>query len=748
MILKNLFRRKIRTSLTIFGVAIGVTAIIGLGAMANGLKTGYSNMFSGSKADLVLSQPNAFDLSFSSVKEEIGAQLAAMPEVARVSPMLQGFTSGEGQPYLYVFGYPEDSFILERFQIIRGGGLSSHEARTARGKPILLGSALAEVLDKEPGDSVRLVSSVFRVAGIYQTGDAFEDSGVVLKLEHAQELLAKSHEVSIFYIQLKDPALRERFIARVQRQFPNLEISGIEEFANKQFMDDALQGYVWVIGGLAVILGGVGMMNAQLMSVYERTREIGVLRAVGWSSCRVLGMILSESVLVCLAGGVLGVGFGYLAVSLITKKTVAFGVNLAGITPDLLGQAFAVVFILGLTGGLYPAWRAARLQPVEALRYEGGSTGKVRRLPVGGMALQNLWQRVTRTLLTLSVIGLTVGSIVALDAMIRSLAEDMTQIFGSTRAEIMIRQAGVGDTGFSFIDERIGEKIAAMPEVQSVSGILFTAVMLPENQGFLVLWGFEPNDFAIQRYRVVEGKPLTTNHQILLGRMMAEALHKKVGDTLDVSGTRFRVVGIYESTVAWEEMGGVVTLRDVQSYIGRPRKVSMFAVKVRNPSEAPAIVEQINTQFPEVYAALTGEFVEQMPDFQSTDVLINGISLLAILVGGIGVLNTMLMSVFERTREIGVLRALGWSQRRILSMVLNEALLLGLLGGLAGIVAAFVLVYLTQQVPMLGGFFSATWKWVVFARAILVAILLGLIGGLYPAYRATRLQPVEALRYE
>ncbi len=748
MILKNLLRRKIRTSLTIFGVAIGVTAIIGLGAMANGLKIGYSQMLSGSKADLVISQPNAYDISFSSVKEEIGVQIAAMPEVARLSPMLQGFTSGEGQPYLYVFGYPPDSFILERFQIVRGVGLSSRQARPTHGKPILIGSALAEVLGKEPGDSLRLVNSVFRVVGIYQTGDAFEDSGVVLNLEDAQELLAKSREVSLFYVQLKNPSLRERFISRVRRQFPDLEISGIEEFASKQYFDDALQGYVWVIGGLAVILGGVGMMNAQMMSVYERTREIGVLRAVGWSSRRVLWMILSESVLICLLGGIFGSGLGYLAVSAITKKTVAFGVNLSGITPNLLAQAFTVVLLLGLTGGLYPAWRAARLQPVEALRYEGGGASKVRRLPLGGMAWQNLWQRTTRTLLTLGVISITVGAIVALEVMISAIAEDMSQIFGGARAEIMIRQAGVGDTGFSYIDERIGEKIIAMPGVQSVSGILFTAVMQPENRGFLVLWGLDPNDFFIQRYHVVEGKPLTTNHQILLGRMMAEALQKKVGDTLDVSGVRFRIVGIFESTVAWEELGGIVTLRDLQAFVGRPRKVSMFAVKVNEPSQAAAIVERINTQFPEVYAALSGEFVEQMPDFQSTDILINGISLLAILVGGIGVLNTMLMSVFERTREIGVLRALGWSQRRILGMVLNEALLLGILGGVGGVVTAFALVYLSQQAPMMGSFFSAHWEWTAFARAIVVAILLGLIGGLYPAYRATRLQPVEALRYE
>jgi putative ABC transport system permease protein len=108
----------------------------------------------------------------------------------------------------------------------------------------------------------------------------------------------------------------------------------------------------------------------------------------------------------------------------------------------------------------------------------------------------------------------------------------------------------------------------------------------------------------------------------------------------------------------------------------------------------------------------------------------------------------MLMSVLERTREIGVLRALGWRRRRVLGMIINESLLLGLMGGAVGIVLAFGLTYLLSMIPMFGSFLSAQWELVIFARALIVAVLLGLLGGLYPAYRATRLQPVEALRYE
>ena len=196
------------------------------------------------------------------------------------------------------------------------------------------------------------------------------------------------------------------------------------------------------------------------------------------------------------------------------------------------------------------------------------------------------------------------------------------------------------------------------------------------------------------------------------------------------------------------EMGGIISLRDAQTMMGKPRKVSLYMVKVENPSKAGEIVDEINATFPEIHSSLTGEFTEEMPDMQAIDVMMGSISILAIAVGGMGVLNTMLMTVLERTREVGVLRALGWRKRRILGMILQEAIWLGILGGIAGILIAFGLGQLLGKVPMMGEALSLKWEIDIFIRAISLALLLGILGGLYPAFRATRLQPVEALRYE
>jgi ABC-type antimicrobial peptide transport system permease subunit len=748
MILKNILRRKGRTFLTVLGISVGIAAIVGLGALAKGFEAGYDSMLSGSNADLVISQPDAMDISMSAIDESIGPELAAMSEIEDIDGMLEGFVQTEGTIFFFVFGYPLDSFLLERFQIIDGAGFQSHEAEISR-RAIWIGSAAAESLNKNVGDTLRLGDSLFEVVGIYQTGDPLEDSGSVLSLQEAQIILGKPRQVSLFYLRLKQPDLDERLIARVERRYSDLEIGTTNDFLDGQIMGDAMQGYMWAIAGLAIVIGGVTMTNAQLMSVYERTREIGVLRAVGWSKGRVLRMILAESVFVGILGGLLGIAMAWVLIIVFSDVFQMFGATSTSIGPDLLAQALVTVFTLGLIGGLYPAWRASRLEPVEALRYEGGSSGsEVKRLPIGGMAAQSLWQRTTRTLLTLVTIGLTVGSILTLESVINGVSNEMTSMLSGSDAEIVIRQADIADTSLSAIDESITDRIAALPEVFSVSGMVINAVMLPESSSFMLLLGYAPNELAIQRFDIIEGRQLTSNHQIILGSVLAEANQKKVGETMDISGQRFKIVGIFDSDIGWENLSGVITLRDAQTFAGRPRKVSMLMVDLSDPRGTTALVEDINRRFSEVHAAASGEFVEQMPDMENADGMLNGISFLALIVGGLGVLNTMLMSILERTREIGVLRALGWSRRDILGLILREALYLGLLGGIASVLIGISLAYLLTFLPLIGDALQPMWTLSVFVRAITIALLLGIIGGLLPAYRATRLQPVEALRYE
>jgi len=208
------------------------------------------------------------------------------------------------------------------------------------------------------------------------------------------------------------------------------------------------------------------------------------------------------------------------------------------------------------------------------------------------------------------------------------------------------------------------------------------------------------------------------------------------------------VVGIYETGVTFEDGGGVITLRDAQNLFGQSHMVSFFGVWLEDPEQADEIEREVEAHFPEVAVSKASDFAEDVGDIQVLRASTWGIALMALFVGGLGMTNTMVMSVFERTREIGVLRALGWRKRRVLTMIVRESVTLSLLGGVAGILLGVALGLLLSLEPAMRGWIRMDYSPGLFAQALLTALVLGVVGGLYPAWRAARLQPVEALRYE
>jgi ABC-type antimicrobial peptide transport system permease subunit len=745
MILKNLFRRKGRTFLTLIGVAIGVAAIIALGAMAAGLRAGYGGMAEGSEADLALTQASAMDVTMGSIEENVGEQLLAWPEVTEIDGVLMGNVQAEESPYFYIFGYDPEGFAINHFRVVEGQTLA--EAHRVRGKPLLLGKSSADSLEKGVGDTIHMTGGTFRIVGIYETGEAFEEGGAVIPLDEAQSLLLQPRRVSMYYLRLGSPEEESRLRQRVDRYLDDMSISTTAEFADRQQMVAYMEGFAWGIAAIAILIGGLVMTNTLFMSVFERTREIGLLRALGWRRAQVMRLILGEALALSLLGGLIGMILGTLVVGMIQGSVGFFGVMGSHFSPDLFARALVVVVILGFVGGAYPAWWASRLLPLEALQYEGGSGADSPRFLPGGMTLRNLWRRRTRTILTTLAIGVGIAAIVALGGIMEGFGSGFGSIAMGSDVDLMALEADASDMGYSSIDERVGARLSALSEVESVSGVGFAFATLEEMPIFFMM-GYHPRESAIKHFKVVEGQPLATGRQIIVGRRAAEAMGVEVGETLRILESAFRVVGIYETGTSWEESGGVITLRDAQRLSGRPHQVSMYGIKLRDPGQADALRARLDAEFPEIDVSLSSEFAENIPDLQSSEQMVQQISFLAVLIGGVGMLNTMLMSVLERTREIGVLRALGWRRRQVMGMILREALALGVIGGVFGILLGMGLAWLLSLIPAVGGFMEAQYSYELLLTAIAVAVVTGVVGGLYPSWRATRMQPIEALRYE
>lgn len=173
--------------------------------------------------------------------------------------------------------------------------------------------------------------------------------------------------------------------------------------------------------------------------------------------------------------------------------------------------------------------------------------------------------------------------------------------------------------------------------------------------------------------------------------------------------------------------------------------MGFLGITLRDPRQVDGVLEVLEERFPEISVSKTSEFAESLPDFQAMDAMIGAISFLAVLVGGIGMMNTVFMSVFERTREVGVLRALGWRKVRVLLMVMKESLVLSAVGGLVGILLG---MGLGKLFPLMLAFLEPAFSGELLVRALILALVLGAIAGVYPAWWASRLDPLEALRYE
>ena len=174
-------------------------------------------------------------------------------------------------------------------------------------------------------------------------------------------------------------------------------------------------------------------------------------------------------------------------------------------------------------------------------------------------------------------------------------------------------------------------------------------------------------------------------------------------------------------------------------------------MKINDNANATEVGNAIENAYPDELSTTTA--ADQMGRINQglsfIDTATWAISLLAIVIGGVGVINTMIMSVYERTREIGVLKAVGWRSRRILGMILGESIVLTLMAGVVGIVVGVVGVeVLLSLTPSTEGIIEPAYSLELFVRALGIAFLVGMIGGIYPAYRASRLAPTEALRYE
>ncbi|MBI3538550.1 MAG: ABC transporter permease [Chloroflexi bacterium] len=758
MIIKNLLRRKTRTALTLLGIAIGVAGVFALGAIAEGFINSSSVFITSSGADILLTQGDAPDVLLSAVDDSILPQVQSVAGVKSVAGTMWGIVNVGDVPYFIVVGLDPKEFSFKHYRVVEGNSIQG-------ARQTIIGRTAAKTLKKNVGDNFKIQDVSYKIAGIYETGSGAEEMGAVIALKDAQEIFKKPRQVTYYQIKVTRPDLVDAVIKELEKRFPKLAASRSATYMDNQQTTQILRAMSWFIGILALLAGGLVMTNTMLMSVSERTREIGVLRAVGWKRARVLKMIFGEAMVLSILGGIVGIALGILFVEGLNQLPALAGLLENSITPGLFSQGMIIALILGCVGGLYPAWRASRLQPVEAMRYEGGGQIKTQKSKVKsdklqstrsaiyfsisnffGLAIRNIFRQRTRTILTALAIGVGVGLVVALGGIGDGFVAQLSAL-GTSNGELTVSQAKASDISLAAVDDKVGRWIALLPEVENVSGMLFGVVSAPGTPYFILL-GVDPATYAMRHFAPTEGARLRAPKEMMLGKVAAKNYKKKIGDTMQISGSAFRVVGIYETGTGYEDGAGLIALNEAQALTKKPNQVTFFFVKLLDPTQVELTRQRIEARWKDVSVSKSTEYAEKTNDVQAFRAEAAALSFLSVVIGGVGIMNAMLMSVSERTREIGTLRALGWRRRRVIGLIVRESLALSIVSGLAGIAVGVGLATLIGMEPTTGSFLKADFSISLFANAMLLALVLGGIGALYPAWRASNLSPVEALRYE
>jgi putative ABC transport system permease protein len=364
LVLRNLFRQRVRTLLTVVGISIGITTVVALGAVTSGLKTTMSELMRGGGADFMVAQARASDLTFSVLSERDVAALAARPGVARATGMLLEVADVGSNPYFLIFGYDPPGLAAERLQLISGRLVRAPDE-------VLLGADAASALATVTGEPIELERQRFRVVGVYRTGDKLRDSGAIAPLETVQQLTRRDGVVTAAFVAVEPDADVSAVADAIERDFPHLvSIQTVDDYAQVDQGIQILDALTLAISVLAVGIGAIGVMNTMIMSVYERTRELGVLRAVGWRGPRILGLITAESLFLCVLASVIGVALGFAASRAVLLVPAVSAFLNPAYPASIFLRALGVGVAVALAGAAYPAVRAIRLSPMEALRHE------------------------------------------------------------------------------------------------------------------------------------------------------------------------------------------------------------------------------------------------------------------------------------------------------------------------------------------------------------------------------------------
>lgn len=365
IIVRGLLRRPVRTGLTLVGISIGIAAVVALVGIAQGFETSWENGMKVRQTDIVVNTlgnslaPKPFDAA-------VRDRVAAVPHVAATCAIFVDLTSVEDSSMMVVSAREWGGFSWQNLKLV-SGRMPADEKEPV----VVLGQNAAETLKKKVGDPIQIDIRELKVAGIVDGGALVENGSVILSLALYQEITANEGKINIIDVRAT-PGLSktelEDVCAEINKAVPEAKamVAG-DHIANSEAFR-FIRAMSWGTSLLAVVVGVLGVMNTMLMTVFERKQEISILLAIGWKRSRITRMILGESALLGLMGGIVGVAIGVAGVKVVERLPSIHGLLEPDLSAGLFILSVFISIVVGVLSGLYPAWRSSRLTPSLALQ--------------------------------------------------------------------------------------------------------------------------------------------------------------------------------------------------------------------------------------------------------------------------------------------------------------------------------------------------------------------------------------------
>jgi len=367
-------------------------------------------------------------------------------------------------------------------------------------------------------------------------------------------------------------------------------------------------------------------------------------------------------------------------------------------------------------------------------------------------AFRNVLRTRLRSAFTIFSITLLIILYTVLTTVGDSFASQIKKVLNQQNIDIAIQSRYAATPMTSSIDMALVKPIMQMQEIASYDALLIGRKRIERN-ALIFMLGVSDFDSIAQRLglKIVEGRSLKKEaHEIVIGQKMAHLHHLSVGATLRLNSTQeYRIVGIYASWLNFLNAGVMADLHDTQILVGKKEKINLLFLRLKQSAKTQQVVTKINQQFKELRAIDSSELPNYIGPVKTVFYFSKIVSLLTLVIAIAVLLNTFILSISERTKEIGILRAIGWSPGVIMRVFLFESLILSFSGGFFGYLLSYPVMYLLQYNYLSIAMYLPTAPSIaILGNVTIMCFLVALFSIVFPAFYGTRIHIAKAIRHE